>query len=272
MIDETLHYRVAPSVRSAHDEHGLVLLDTRSGAYLSFNPVGALIWSHLETGATGDEIVERVRAAFPDAEGGQIGADVADMLGHLRTQGLIVPKATKVPGAAVPGAAASTGSELAAPSFADSGCTHSSRTTAKDRNTEDSAPGSGRGAGLARTLRAWLYLIYIDFSMQLRRYRRFYDIVDTKAPRGAARKADEEAVALTCRAVDAAAGLYVKRAWCLQRSAACVCLLRSQGLPAELVLGVRTFPFEAHAWVELEGRILNDKLDYVGRFLVLDRL
>ena len=49
-------------------------------------------------------------------------------------------------------------------------------------------------------------------------------------------------------------------------------LRRDGGIPAELVLGVRTFPFEAHAWVELDGRVLNDDLDHVGRFLVLDRI
>ena len=72
--------------------------------------------------------------------------------------------------------------------------------------------------------------------------------------------------------VGRAAGAYFKRAWCLQRSAACVYLLRRRGFPANLVLGVRTFPFEAHAWAELRGKVLNDSENFVRRFLVLNRI
>jgi len=47
---------------------------------------------------------------------------------------------------------------------------------------------------------------------------------------------------------------------CLRESTALWYLLRRRGYPAELVLGARTLlgPFEAHAWVELEGKVLND--------------
>jgi hypothetical protein len=61
-----------------------------------------------------------------------------------------------------------------------------------------------------------------------------------------------------CEAVDTAAAFYFKRAWCLQRSAAQACLLRTRGLPARLVIGVHRVPFLAHAWVELDGRVVND--------------
>jgi hypothetical protein len=36
-------------------------------------------------------------------------------------------------------------------------------------------------------------------------------------------------------------------------------LLRHHNLPAQLVIGAQTLPFKSHAWVELEGQVVNDK-------------
>lgn len=62
-----------------------------------------------------------------------------------------------------------------------------------------------------------------------------------------------------CQAVDLAAVLYFRKVLCLQRSAATACLLKKHGFPAQLVIGVQQLPFVAHAWVELDGLVLNDK-------------
>ncbi|GAY24786.1 MULTISPECIES: lasso peptide biosynthesis B2 protein [Sphingobium] len=40
-------------------------------------------------------------------------------------------------------------------------------------------------------------------------------------------------------------------------------LLRKRGVAAEWIFGVRTYPFEAHCWVEWQGRVLNDWADHV---------
>lgn len=50
------------------------------------------------------------------------------------------------------------------------------------------------------------------------------------------------------------------RANCLERSLALWWMLRRQGVPANLRLGAQkaTGAFEAHAWVELNGVVLND--------------
>ena len=74
-----------------------------------------------------------------------------------------------------------------------------------------------------------------------------------------------------CRAVDVACVLYFKEVRCLQRSAAAVCLLRDNGIPAELVIGVQHWPFCAHAWVEVTGRVVNDKPYITEAYAVMDR-
>jgi hypothetical protein len=62
-----------------------------------------------------------------------------------------------------------------------------------------------------------------------------------------------------CRAIDVLGIWYPTQVLCLQRSAATTCLLRKYGLPARLITGIHTLPFKAHAWVEVGGRVVNDK-------------
>ena len=41
---------------------------------------------------------------------------------------------------------------------------------------------------------------------------------------------------------------------------------------AQMVIGCRPLPFESHAWVEVDGRVVNDRQEYQRAFRVLDRL
>lgn len=74
-----------------------------------------------------------------------------------------------------------------------------------------------------------------------------------------------------CSAVDMACIWYWKEALCLQRSAATTCLLKGYGESAQMVIGVQQMPFRAHAWVEVGGRVVNDKPYTPEMYLVLDR-
>lgn len=70
------------------------------------------------------------------------------------------------------------------------------------------------------------------------------------------------------RMTEAAARHGAVRGNCLSRSMVLWYLLRQQGLPATVEVGGRKDGrlFEAHAWVELEGRIVNDSEDVRKRF------
>jgi hypothetical protein len=74
-----------------------------------------------------------------------------------------------------------------------------------------------------------------------------------------------------CHAIDAAAALYFKNVLCLQRSAAAARLLKKHGFRAEMVIGVQQLPFLAHAWVEVAGRVINDKPYMAEIYSVLAR-
>jgi len=74
-----------------------------------------------------------------------------------------------------------------------------------------------------------------------------------------------------CAAVDMACIWYWKEVLCLQRSAATVCLLRRYGVCAQMIIGAQQMPFRAHAWVEVDGRVVNDKPYMREMYAVLDR-
>jgi hypothetical protein len=74
-----------------------------------------------------------------------------------------------------------------------------------------------------------------------------------------------------CSAMDMALIWYPKQVLCLQRSAATVCLLKAYGVRAQMVIGAQQMPFRAHAWVEIEGRVVNDRPYIPEMYPVLDR-
>jgi hypothetical protein len=62
-----------------------------------------------------------------------------------------------------------------------------------------------------------------------------------------------------CGAVDLACVLFPKTNLCLPRTAITTCMLRRRGMSAQMVIGARSVPFQAHAWVEDEtGAVVND--------------
>jgi Transglutaminase-like superfamily len=74
-----------------------------------------------------------------------------------------------------------------------------------------------------------------------------------------------------CHASDLACVWYRKHVLCLQRSAATTCLLKRHGIPAQMVIGAQQVPFKAHAWVEVDGRVVNDRPYMQEIYAVLDR-
>ena len=117
---------------------------------------------------------------------------------------------------------------------------------------------------------AFLVLVGIDGLMKWGGFRRMHRFMQ-KFPVRRRTRADVTAAHRICGAVDRAASYYFKRAWCLQRSAAAVCLLRMAGYPAQLVIGARRTPFYAHAWAEIGDQVMNDEPAVQTYYGVLER-
>lgn len=118
-------------------------------------------------------------------------------------------------------------------------------------------------------LKAYLMLIYFDLFLARGDFAALYERVRRSAVRQMAPA--DNAVERLCSAMDMACIWYWKEALCLQRSAATTCLLRGYGVRAQLVIGAQQLPFKAHAWVEVDGRVVNDKPYTREMYAVLDR-
>jgi hypothetical protein len=101
-----------------------------------------------------------------------------------------------------------------------------------------------------------------DFA-KLHRVVRNWRVSDKKASLGTTDR--------VCDAVNLACSWYPKRALCLQRSAITTCVLRSSGIPAQMVLGAQKLPFKAHAWVEVNGRAVNERSDVQSVYGIWER-
>jgi len=118
-------------------------------------------------------------------------------------------------------------------------------------------------------LRAYFRLVQFDLYLTRGNFQALYNRVRgypiRKAP------APVNAAERICDAVDVACIWYWKEVLCLQRSAATTCLLKRCGVPAQMILGARQMPFKAHAWVEVDGRVVNDKPYMREIYAELDR-
>jgi hypothetical protein len=115
------------------------------------------------------------------------------------------------------------------------------------------------------------YLKFIQFDLYLARgdFEALYNKVRNCPIRN--KPWSSKTVKQICSAVDMACIWYWKEALCLQRSAATACLLKRFGIPAQLVIGAQQIPFRAHAWVEIDKRVVNDKPYTPELYPVLDR-
>jgi hypothetical protein len=122
---------------------------------------------------------------------------------------------------------------------------------------------------MSMVLQAYSKLIYFDFYLArgnfgalYRKVRKYQIGSPTDLP---------DVTEKICAAVDMACIWYWKEVLCLQRSAATACLLKRSGVPAQMMIGAQQMPFKAHAWVEVDGRVVNDKSYMREMYAVLDQ-
>jgi len=118
-------------------------------------------------------------------------------------------------------------------------------------------------------LKALFMLLAYDILNAVCRFQTIYSIV-----RGWKVNTKIEASAVTdsvCRAVNYACVCYPKQALCLQRSFVTTYLLRNCGVAAQMVLGAQKLPFRTHAWVEVDGRAVNERSNVQARYAVWDK-
>jgi len=117
--------------------------------------------------------------------------------------------------------------------------------------------------------RALLLLVTYDILSTLSTFARIHKKVEswTVAPG----PADPHAIQRVCTAVNYACIWYPKQVLCLQCAFVTTYLLRRKGVSARMVLGAQKLPFKAHAWVEVDGRAINERSNVQATYTVWDR-
>jgi hypothetical protein len=118
-------------------------------------------------------------------------------------------------------------------------------------------------------LQSWFLLLVYDVLNKLCRFQTLYGNVKRWNVSGG--PAATDAVQRVCTALNYACVWYPKRVLCLQRSFVTTYVLRLHGIHAQMVLGAQTIPFKAHAWVEVEGQVINERSNVQASYAVWDR-
>lgn len=138
-----------------------------------------------------------------------------------------------------------------------------------------------RAAGLSRAewvelIRAYAWVAAVHAGLRALGYARLRRLLDRGLPEATDVPTPPDASHLRrlATAVDIAARNCPADIRCLSRSLTLYRLVRQVGSPAELCIGVARSDagaLEAHAWVEVEGRVLGDRPDVAQRFARLGR-
>jgi hypothetical protein len=229
-------------------KEGCIVLNVDRGTVLSLNDTGTWIFSQLaghEEGLTRDEIVDVVGREFADVELSRVEKVVDNLLLRLEKTGTV--------------------------------SSHKHVNPARLRRTL-----AQRVPILAKHLLGPLLLIkaytvaalVLLFSTEaVRKLGGFQSIHQSVEEWTSSLKTQPgaETLADACSAVNRACTWHPKRSLCLQRASVLVCLLRSLGFRAEMVIGVHKMPFYGHAWAEVGGEVVNDHANAQKFFHVLSR-
>lgn len=126
-------------------------------------------------------------------------------------------------------------------------------------------------------LQAFVLLPVTAVLLKLMNFQRVHSLLSHCSPMVVKNQGDDtlEQASVTARLVQAAASrIPFKLPSCLVRSTTLWYLLRRQGIGAEIRIGVNKEDgvFSAHAWVEIDGIVLNDKPDIHDQFDAFEQI
>ena len=240
LLNETsLHQRFHSftHVLTARAADTTVLMDRQRGAYFTLNEVGARVWELAGSGATIAEMIEGILDEY-EAPRPQVEYDVAAILRRLIDDRLLAPGVASAPRpperipTPSPQVAIKAG-ELKVPSV----------------------------------LRCGLLIAWFKGLLRVRGFLGTLEWIRHRIePLPATAEAEVETVEAVEYAVAMAGALYPARAKCLEQSLTLYYLLRLQGVAAVYCQGVQPYPFQAHAWIEYRGEVINDVPEHARFF------
>ena len=241
---------LGPGILSCTDKDGTAVLNVERDRMYSVIGLGSVIVSKLarnESGLTFESLVDKVTPEVKAAPRGQTEREVARLLDALKEQGIVQPDATR-------------------------------RLNLRRYRWPSGFMFVAHGVVCFLlklgfyNLTAFLGLFVVNVVLKIVSFGALYRLVKSWPKAGTHGEVEvEEEIQRVGIAVDRATTWYPKQAQCLQRSAITVCLLRSCGVAAQMVIGVTKVPFRSHAWAEASGDVVNDTPKVSKRYRVMDR-
>ncbi len=231
-------YHVPSHIRHVRVGDRVIILDIRSESYFALDPVASLMWDELTAGHGRDEYLQKLGEEISGTTG-EIEDDLAGFTGKCLARGLL--------------------------------------TESPEAPQKEAIPRPRRTWKRLLTFRAWWNLVRTKLTLSRKGFCTTYGSALTMAHPGEAAQDDAGGEALE-RALTAFAAaenfFHLRKAPldCLPRSLALFAFLRHLGLPACHCIGVRPFPFSAHAWTECHGRVVHDDGLNRNRFTVIARI
>jgi hypothetical protein len=237
----------APHVRSFGDQDGGVLLDSSRDAITTIDATGAFVWERLKAGKSVDQVISELSIeTHMDRE--IVRRDVENFVRDLQSRDLLVDSdAHQRP-------ATDTASLHHC-------ATSSPRVPTDPLQVDVPSPIPDRLLDpicrLCRVIfESCLFLLQTQIQLRFGGLPRIHNRVRSEKVQDTSSEFDNQEI---CLAMDFACVFFPKRVLCLQRSAATALVLRRHGRSAALVVGAQAIPFKSHAWVEIEGKVVNDK-------------
>ncbi len=235
---------------SPASDDGCIILDVRQDSILSLNSTGAFMFAKLaagEKGMTRAELLESIADEFADVPRARLAAAVDSLLNQLTERDIVNTRIACGP------------------------------TLAWTRNKVSVACVFCLKAIInpllwmkARTTAALILLTSVDALLKVGGFNTLHEVVKRWKLRQFSSDA-AETIAGGCATVEKACVWHPKQKLCLQKSAVATCLLRSLGVPAQMVIGVHKMPFYGHSWVEVDGVVVNDHKNVQTFFEVISR-
>jgi hypothetical protein len=242
--------RIRPGIYSVEADDRVLLMDLQADRYLGLGPVSARIWSGLKRDRAFEAIAESLSEVLKDPGTSESRLEIVDRQVEVwRKRALVVPvdASTWVDRTDLPtpreGARATRAIDA--------------RRVAATRLSARCVVQVLRAAAVGRMLMRAFGLPFALRRLQMLNVER-------------SQPENEERLLRVLRA-----HRWLRRAEgqgredCLRRSFTLAWALRRQGIDASVAIGARSDPFAAHAWVEANGAVVNERMDGVASYAIL---
>jgi len=226
-----------PHVVSARAGDATVLMDQKRGTYFTLNEVGGRVWELVGSGVAVSDMVQQLLEEY-DVRREQLETDIATTLQQLVDDRLLAPGVASGP-----------------------------RPPERLRKPTPRAAMKAGELNVPSVLRCGLQIAWFKTLLRILGFPVTLEWIRHRIePVFATADAAPETVKAVEHAVAMAGALYPGRAKCLEQSLTLYYLLRREGVAVKHCQGVQPYPFQAHAWIEYQGEVINDVPEHARLF------